>query len=58
MVSTWRELEAKYYMQTVRRQPLVLIRGKGTRVWDEDGNEYLDFTAGWAVYFLNSEDRE
>lgn len=48
-MSTWREIEARYYMQTVRRQPLVLIRGKGTRVWDEDGNEYLDFTAGWAV---------
>ncbi len=29
--------------------PLVLERGKGTRVWDAHGNEYLDFFPGWAV---------
>ena len=45
----WMELEKKYYMFVVRRQPVVLVRGKGTRVWDADGKEYLDFTAGWAV---------
>ncbi len=48
-MSTWQEVEAKYYMQTVRRQPVVIVRGQGTRVWDENGKEYLDFTAGWAV---------
>ena len=48
-MSTWQEIEAKYYMQTVRRQPVVIVRGQGTRVWDENGKEYLDFTAGWAV---------
>ena len=42
-------MEEKYYAQTVRRQPIVLVRGQGTRVWDADGKEYLDFTAGWAV---------
>ena len=31
------------------RVPLVLEKGKGTRVWDSDGNEYLDFFPGWAV---------
>ena len=36
-------------MGTVRRQPVVIERGQGTRVWDTDGKEYLDFTAGWAV---------
>ena len=45
----WMDLEKKYYMFVVRRQPVVLVRGKGTRVWDADGKEYLDFTAGWAV---------
>ena len=48
-MSTWREVEATYYMQTVRRQPVVIVRGEGARVWDENGKEYLDFTAGWAV---------
>jgi acetylornithine/N-succinyldiaminopimelate aminotransferase len=39
-------------MQVARRQPIVLVRGQGTRVWDEDGKEYLDFTSGWAVNSL------
>ena len=29
--------------------PPVLVRGEGTRVFDNDGKSYLDFTAGWAV---------
>ena len=33
----------------MRRQPVVIARGEGTRVWDVDGKEYLDFVAGWAV---------
>ena len=31
------------------KTPLVLERGRGTRVWDSQGNEYLDFFPGWAV---------
>ena len=41
--------ENKYYMQVARRQPVVIVKGQGTIVWDEDDKEYLDFTAGWAV---------
>ena len=48
-MSQTRDMEAQYYLQVVRRQPIVIVRGEGTRVWDEDGREYLDFTAGWAV---------
>ena len=48
----YKEIEAKYYMQVVRRMPPVLVRGKGSRVWDNDGKDYLDFTAGWAVLNL------
>ena len=47
--SKWIDVENKYYAQTVRRQPVVIVRGEGTRVWDADGKEYLDFVAGWAV---------
>ena len=47
--SEWIDIEKKYYAQTVRRQPVVLVRGEGTRAWDADGKEYLDFVAGWAV---------
>ncbi|MBM4289981.1 MAG: acetylornithine/succinylornithine family transaminase, partial [Deltaproteobacteria bacterium] len=36
-------------MNTYARQPLVLVRGQGARLWDLDGQEYLDFLAGIAV---------
>jgi predicted acetylornithine/succinylornithine family transaminase len=49
MATDWKAVEAKYYMFCVRRQPIVIVRGEGTRVWDDGGKEYLDFTAGWAV---------
>ena len=45
----WIAKEQKYYAQTVRRQPVVIVKGEGSRVWDADGKEYLDFVAGWAV---------
>ena len=43
------ELTNQFISNTYRRIPIALIRGKGTRVWDTDGKEYLDFTSGWAV---------
>ncbi len=49
VTTDWKEIESRYYMFVVRRQPVVIVRGEGTRVWDDDGKEYLDFTAGWAV---------
>ena len=49
MATDWKAVESQYYMFAVRRQPIVLVRGEGTRVWDDQGKEYLDFTAGWAV---------
>lgn len=48
-MTDWRALEKEYYLQVVNRQPIVLARGEGTRVWDDEGKEYLDFTSGWAV---------
>jgi len=37
---------------TYARFPVVLERGKGCRVWDVEGKEYLDFVAGIAVCAL------
>lgn len=48
-MSQWQELEHKYFMKTVERLPITIVRGQGARVWDENGREYLDFVAGWAV---------
>jgi acetylornithine/N-succinyldiaminopimelate aminotransferase len=45
-------LTDKYVAQTYARYPIALVRGKGARVWDADGKEYLDFLAGIAVNSL------
>lgn len=42
----------RYVMNTYQRFPIVLVRGEGPRVWDSEGNEYLDFVAGIAVCSL------
>ena len=49
MATDWKAIESKYYMYCARRQPIVIVRGQGTKVWDDSGKEYLDFTSGWAV---------
>ena len=46
---TLMEWSAKYHTPNYGRTPLVLVRGEGTRVWDSDNREYLDFTTGIAV---------
>lgn len=48
----WQELEKKLFLQTIKRAPVTLVRGKGTRVWDDGGREYLDFYSGWATNSL------
>lgn len=39
----------KFLMNTYGRQPLVLVKGRGARVFDSDGREYIDFVSGVAV---------
>jgi predicted acetylornithine/succinylornithine family transaminase len=51
-MTDWRELESKYYMQTIVRVPVTLVRGEGARIWDDKGKEYLDFVGGLAVNCL------
>ena len=43
------ELEARWVMQTYARAPVEFVRGEGARLWDSEGNEYLDFLAGISV---------
>ncbi len=38
-----------HLMNTYLRPPMVLVRGQGTRVWDAEGKEYLDFVSGISV---------
>ena len=49
MSNNWIERANKVVMNTYGRQPLVLVKGEGCRVWDDTGKEYLDFVAGLAV---------
>jgi len=37
------------YLPTFNRFPLAFIKGKGSRLWDADGKEYIDLLAGIAV---------
>lgn len=42
----------RYVMNTYNRMPLVVARGEGSRIWDVEGKEYLDFVGGLAVTAL------
>lgn len=42
----------KYYLPVFGRYPMVMELGQGCRVWDDEGNEYVDAFAGIAVNSL------
>jgi acetylornithine/N-succinyldiaminopimelate aminotransferase len=45
-------LEAQHVLQTYKRQPVVFVRGEGSRLFDEHGRAYLDFISGIGVCVL------
>ena len=45
-------LSERYYLPVYRPRRIVLDRGRGSRLWDRDGREYVDFGAGIAVNAL------
>jgi len=47
-----KDLGEIYLAGNYRRFPVAFVRGKGSRLYDEEGHEYLDFTAGIAVCSL------
>ena len=48
-VAALQALERDHLMPTYARQPVEFVRGAGTRLWDAEGNEYLDFLTGISV---------
>ncbi len=44
----YRALDARYYMPAFGRERM-LVKGRGARVWDDQGNEFIDCVAGIAV---------
>jgi len=50
------DLGKRYWLPVYKPRELVLDHGKGARVWDTDGREYIDFGAGIAVNALGHAD--
>jgi acetylornithine/N-succinyldiaminopimelate aminotransferase len=48
-VAALQALERQWAMPTYARNPVEFVNGEGARLWDEEGNEYLDFLAGISV---------
>ncbi len=47
-----RDRESRHVLQTYTRQPVAFVRGRGARLYDVDGREYLDFVSGIGVTSL------
>jgi predicted acetylornithine/succinylornithine family transaminase len=45
-------LESRHILPTYKRQPVVFVRGDGVRLYDAEGNEYLDLLSGIGVASL------
>jgi acetylornithine/N-succinyldiaminopimelate aminotransferase len=50
------ELGKRYWLPVYKPRELVLDHGKGARVWDLEGRDYVDFGAGIAVNALGHQD--
>lgn len=46
------EMGNKYVLNTYKRVDIAFVKGNGARVYDDEGNEYIDFLAGIAVNSL------
>ena len=44
--------ESRHVLQTYKRQPVAFVRGSGSRLYDVEGREYLDFISGIGVTSL------
>ena len=50
------DLGQRYWLPVYKPRELVLDHGKGARVWDTEGRDYVDFGAGIAVNALGHQD--
>jgi predicted acetylornithine/succinylornithine family transaminase len=48
-VAQLQQLERSSVVGSYARMPVEFVRGEGTRLWDAEGNEYLDFLCGISV---------
>lgn len=54
----YKEADKRYIANTYNRFPVVLVKGKGSEVWDEDGKRYIDLSGGIAVNSFGFADEE
>lgn len=52
MNSSTLERYKHYVIANYTRYPVCLVRGEGSRVWDDEGRQYLDFFPGWGCGLL------
>src|SRR5262245_48147493 len=52
MNPTTLERYQRFVIPNYTRYPVCLVRGEGSRVWDDEGNAYLDFFPGWGCGLL------
>ncbi len=53
-----KELDNKYVANTYARFPIELVRGKGSKLYDADGKEYIDMGTGIGVSVFGTGDEE
>ncbi|MBO5682800.1 MAG: aspartate aminotransferase family protein [Clostridia bacterium] len=53
-----KEKDQKYVANTYARFPLTLVRGEGSKVYDDNGKEYIDLGTGIAVNTFGFSDKE
>lgn len=50
--SETKQLFEQYVIPNYTRYPVNLVRGQGSKIWDSEGREYLDFFPGWGCNLL------
>lgn len=53
-----KELDKQFVAPTYARFDLCLVKGEGSRVWDDEGREYIDLGTGIAVNTFGVSDKE
>lgn len=48
----------KFLMKITARPDAIMVRGRGSYLWDHRGKKYLDFIQGWAVNALGHAPKE
>jgi acetylornithine/N-succinyldiaminopimelate aminotransferase len=56
VTASWAQRWQHALMDNYGTPPIMLVRGRGARVWDADGREYVDLLAGIAVNALGHAD--